>query len=231
MNKLQWTQRSPRLYRYLEKEHVDEFFASGRLMLSSFSRFSTHKDEQRLDSHEGKTFLIHRTASNGGQTLVVEADFGHDAYILCGSLLPSVDLMSSFNADSGIVVKDICGFAKEIANALLGFRLGLDGPCSYQLRRIVEHDLGWLDLGPTEETEDISKFNHDVLNHALSNLVCSDVYFLKHHSYVTQAEWRLVWLVNHNVESNIFIEVPEARQYCERWEDQGDVIAFGGERI
>ena len=222
----QWNQRSPRVYRYLEKEHVDDFFASGRLMLSSFSRFATHDDEQRLDSKEGKTFLVHRTENNGGQTLVVEMDFGHDAYVLCGSLLPSIDLMSSFNTNSGIIIKDVTGFANSVAKALQGFRLGFDGPCSYQNRRIIEQDLGWLNLGPTEETNDISKFDSEVLNQTLSNLVCRDVYFLKHHSYVSQAEWRLVWLVDHDVEKNILIEVPDARQFCERWGDQGVVISF-----
>ena len=222
----QWNQRSPRVYRYLEKEHVDDFFASGRLMLSSFARFATHADEQRLDLKEGKTFLVHRTENNGGQTLVVEMDFGHDAYVLCGSLLPSINLMSRFNTNSGIIIKDVAGFANSVAKALQGFRLGFDGPCSYQNRRIIEQDLGWLDLGPTEETDDISKFNNEVLNQTLSNLVCPDVYFLKHHSYVSQAEWRLVWLVNHDVERNILIEVPDARQFCERWDDQGVVVSF-----
>lgn len=53
-------------------------------MLSSFSRFAEHDDEQRLDTNEGKVHLIHRTSENGGQTLHVEMDFGHDAYVLCG---------------------------------------------------------------------------------------------------------------------------------------------------
>lgn len=200
-------------------------------MLSSFERFAKHTDEQRLDYKEGKTYLIHRTEENGGQTLLVEADFGHDAYVLSGSTLPSIDLMKVFGADSGIVIKDPIGFARSVGNALLGYRHGYDGPCSYQLRRIIEHDFGWLDLGPTEETGDLSKFNHQALKATLDRLVSPDVYFLKNSIYVAQAEWRFVWIVDHAVKENIVVEVPQSRQFCVPWELQGDVIAFGGERV
>ena len=200
-------------------------------MLSSFQRFASHVDEQRLDQNEGKTFLVHRTQENGGQTLLVEMDFGHDAYVLCGSLLPSVDLMHAFGATSGIVIMDPAGFAASIAEVLPGFHRGVDGPCSYQLRRIIEHDFGWLDLGPAEEMEDISKFKADVLQKTIDNMVKEHVYFLKYASYVAQAEWRFVWLVDHAANQNIVVEAPAARKFCVRWESQGDVVAFGGGRV
>lgn len=200
-------------------------------MLSSFERFAMHADEQRLDSNEGKTYLIHRTAENGGQTLLVEADFGHDAYILCGSLLPSLELMSAFGADSGIVIKNPLAFADSISKSLRGFTRGYDGPCSYQLRRIIEHDFGWLELGPNTETEDLSRFDQVVLKETLDKLVSPDVYFLKSFAYVSQAEWRFVWIVDHVVTGNIVLNVPDSRQFCQRWESQGDVVAFGGGRV
>lgn len=228
---MNWIVRRPRVYRYLESAYVDEFFSSGRLMLSSFSRFAEHVDEQRLDSKEGKTYLVHRTNDNGGQTLLVEMDFGHDAYVLCGSLLPSLDLMHAFGANSAIVIIDPAGFAAAVAKALNGFRLGVDGPCSYQLRRIIEHDFGWLDFGLSEETEDISKFNVDVLEKTISSMATEHVYFLKDASYVSQAEWRFVWLVDHVADKNIVIDVPDARKFCVRWESQGDVVAFGSNHV
>lgn len=226
-----WVTRHPRVYRYLEHQYVDEYFASGKLMLSSFKRFAQHTDEQRLDSKEGKTYLIHRTGVNGGQTLLVEVDFGHDAYVLCGSTLPSVDLMKAFGVDSGIVIKDPIGFARSVGDALLGYKHGYDGICSYQLRRIIEHDFGWLDLGTTEETDDLSKVNHQVLKATLDRLVSPDVYFLKNSMYVAQAEWRFVWIVDHVVNENLVLEVPQSRQFCVPWEPQGNVVAFGGERV
>lgn len=223
---MNWFVRRPRVYRYLESAYVDEFFSTGRLMLSSFSRFAEHTDEHRFDSKEGNSYLIHRTTDKGGQTLLVEMDFGHDAYVLCGSLLPSIDLMNEFKANSAIVIKDPIGFVTSIARALEGFRMGVDGPCSYQFRRIIEHDLGWIDLGPTVETEDIKNFNIPVLQSTLKKMITQDVYFLKNTKYVSQAEWRFVWLMNHDVDKNIVIEVPEARKFCVPWDSQGEVIAF-----
>ena len=228
---MNWLTRHPRVYRYMERKYVDDYFVSGKLMLSSFERFSKHADEQRLDSSEGKTYLIHRTAQNGGQTLLVEADFGRDAYVLCGSLLPSLELMSAFGADSGIVIKNPMAFAYSISKCLRGFTRGYDGPCSYQLRRIIEHDFGWLELGPSDGTEDISRFDQVVLKEALDRLVSPDVYFLKNSSYVSQAEWRFLWVVDHVITGNIVLDVPDSRQFCERWESQGDVVAFGGGRV
>lgn len=93
------------------------------------------------------------------------------------------------------------------------------------LCRINEHI-----LGPSEFTSDLGQFNSDVFAEALGNLICPDVYFLKHHSYIAQAEWRFVWLVDHQVPPNLLLTVPDARRYCVPWEDQGDVIAFGGDR-
>ena len=226
-----WATRHPRVYRYLERQYVDEYFASGKLMLSSFERFAKHTDEQRLDSKEGKTYLMHRTDKNGGQTLLVEADFGHDAYVLSGSTLPSVDLMNAFGANSAIVIKDPIRFAHSVGNALNGYRQGFDGPCSYQLRRIIEHDFGWIALGPTEETDDLSKFNQQTLKAAIDRMVSPDAYFLKNSMYVAQAEWRFVWIVNRTVTDNVILVAPESRQFCVPWELQGDIIAFGGGRV
>lgn len=144
------------------------------------------------------------------------------------SLLPSLELMSVFEANSAIVITDPAGFAAAVTKGLKGFRSGVDGPCSYQLRRVIEHDLGWLDLGYNKETEDISKFDLLALEKTIGNMAAENIYFLKHASFVSQAEWRFVWLVDHVVDKNILIDVPDARKFCVRWESQGDAIAFGG---
>ena len=158
-----WRIRTPRVYRYLGQRFVDEFFDSGALRLSSFRQFSAHKDELRLDTNEGKVYYISRTGADGGQTVLMEVDYGHDAYVLCGSMTPTQELMASFACDSAIVICDTTAFAREVAKAVPGFRAGVEGPCSYQYRRIVEKDSGWLDFGTAEETDDISKMKPDAI--------------------------------------------------------------------
>jgi hypothetical protein len=46
----EWKLRQPYVYRYLKKRHVDQFFEDGTLRLSSFSEFSKHRDEAKLDT-------------------------------------------------------------------------------------------------------------------------------------------------------------------------------------
>lgn len=219
--------RIPRVYRFMQQSYVDRFWETGELMLSSFCRFSKHQDEMRQDGSEGSVYLVHRTSEGDGQTLVVEADFGHDAYVLCGSLLPSTDLMRGFGENSGIVIRDPESFGKAVASALTGYVRGFQGPCSYQSRRIVEQDLGFLNFGVDQDTKDHSLLDPQALSFALSNLINPDVYFLKHDHFVAQAEWRFVWIVDHPVKENLIIQIPNARKFCSPWHDQGEVIAFG----
>jgi len=64
-----WRIRRPYVFRYLEKQFVDAFFESGSLRLSSFAKFSRHKDEQRFDPDEGYGMVFHRNHEGTGQTL------------------------------------------------------------------------------------------------------------------------------------------------------------------
>lgn len=221
-----WKIRTPRVYRYLPRQFVEAFFAAGALRVSSFRQFSEHSDEQRLDSKEGKVFLVHRTAANGGQTVVMEVDYGHDAYVLSGSMTPSKQLLADFKCDSAIVISDTTSFAREIAKQIPDFKAGLEGPCSYQYRRIIEKDLGWLDFGTQEETSDLSKMDAEVVTRMYSELNTADAYFLKREVHRHQGEYRFIWLTYGPVKPVIDIVVPDARRYCVPWEGQGDVLAY-----
>lgn len=214
------------MYRYLPKQYVDAFFKTGALRLSSFQQFSQHVDEQRVDSKEGKTFLIHRTSDGGGQTLTMEVDYGHDAYVLCGSMAPSKELLKAFGCDSAIVITDTKWFGREVSKKVPGFRMGVEGPCSYQFRRIIEKDLGYLDFGPVGPDGKISQINTSALAHAYGQLSAADAYFLKREVHRYQVEYRFIWLTNDPIQPALDIVVPDARRYCVPWEDQGDVVAY-----
>lgn len=125
-----WQSRQPRVYRFIDKKYADEFFNSGTLRLSSFRQFSQHTDEQRLDGSEGEGMVLHRTSENGGQTFFARLKATHNAYVLCGSLTPSLALMDAFESDSGITITDPPNFAKAIATKIPNFKSGIDGPCS-----------------------------------------------------------------------------------------------------
>lgn len=156
----------------------------------------------------------------------MDVDYGHDAYVLCGSMLPSNELLTRFSADSAIVICDTTEFAREIAKHIPGFRTGIEGPCSYQYRRIIEKDLGWVDFGTREDTEDMSRLDHGAVRRFYEALNSGDAYFLKREEHRHQVEYRFVWLTDEPVRSFLDIKVPDARRYCVPWEGQGDVLAF-----
>ena len=52
-----WTMFTPTVFRLMEREYVERFFETGELMLSSFLRFSQHKDEERNDK-EGEHIIV-----------------------------------------------------------------------------------------------------------------------------------------------------------------------------
>lgn len=221
--------RTPRLYRYLDKQHADAFFSGGHLRLSSFERFRRHVDETRMDLKEGFAQFIHRKSDGQGETIIIDYECFPNVYSLCASALPSRKLMSTFSgADSAIVIWDPLGFENAVTKALrnvVRVRECIQGPCSYQFRRVIERDLGYLGI-TDEENSDSSRMDRAKLETVISQVISHDVYFLKREAYVAQAEYRFIWLIDDVAGATIDLVVPEARHYCARWEDQGEWIAI-----
>lgn len=206
---------------------MDDFFEHGRLRLSSFAKFLQHEDEQRNDSKEGHALLIHRTAEGGGQTLAVRIEPNHNAYVLCGSSVPSHSLKEAFGADSAIIIRDVVGFVEAVAEAIPGFVRSIHGICSYQSTRIILRDLGWNDIADAE-TSDPEKMNQAGLDVALGELLTADVNFLKGAEFAHQVEYRMLWAVEKTNE-HIDIEAPNAIRFCESWDDQAELVAVDRE--
>lgn len=220
--------RAPRLYRYLDKKYVEEFFSNGSLRLSSFERFRKHVDETRMDLKEGFAKFIHRTSEGKGETLIMDYECFPNVYSLCASALPSKGLMGKFSgADSAIVIWDPAKFSHAVTEALkkvVSVRECIQGPCSYQFRRVVERDLGYLGIAD-EDTSDLAKMDATKINSVIAEVINHDVYFLKRETYVGEAEYRFVWLIDGVADQALDLVVPDARRYCARWEDQGEWIA------
>lgn len=178
------------------------------------------------------------TKENGGQTLYAKFEVAANAYILCGSLVPSRRIMSCFNTDSAIVIFDTRGFGEAVSRMLPNCREGFDGPCSYQGKRIIQRcDLGHHEFGPMTPVVEPSGFSNvpadaqrpteiERLFPLLASIAGREVYFLKEMRFLEQNEWRFVWLIDGVAESYLDICVPEAIRFCARWEDLGELIAF-----
>lgn len=214
----EWKIRRPYLYRYLQKEFVDDFFESGALRLSSFVQFSKHTDEQRLDADEGFGVVSNRTSDGGGQTLIASIGQGHNAYVLCSSTLYNKDIATSFETDSGFRIDNILEFANAISRHIPSFISGIDGPCHYLPQRNLARGVGYMNIEEMK-TSDSQNIDMNKMLQATAALAGEDMLFLKQTRYSSQCEYRMLWNTRNTADEYLDIVCPEAVQFCTRFED------------
>jgi hypothetical protein len=215
----------PEVVRYMDKEFVDEFFNSGKLRLTTFEHCAAHPDKTREDSNEGVTpYLAKGEHVTGNGTDVIT----NKNYMFCTSLIESNRLKDRFSTDGHFVITDVMSFFNAVAKQLAGFEEGMLGACIYKDEKIISGPLpntifreedrlaavremqSKNDEGPMQEYMDQNMNNMSVSIQKLMN----EAYFLKETAYYHEAEFRMVWRLDHIVERTIDIKVPEAIQYC-----------------
>ncbi len=211
-----WNICTPVVFRYISDEYVTAFFEQGKLRLSSFGRFTKHADEQRLDKDEGHAVLTCITKERGGQTLTSHVRCGQNAYVLCGTMRHSKELMDAFDTDSYIRITDTTKFGMAVAKHIPGISRALEGPCLYQKTKIIERDLGWIDADQFRDPNDPRKGDRDRLQQFVLSQVEHYPLFLKHASFADQGEYRFIWCSSAATGEFLDVDVPEAVQFCER---------------
>lgn len=210
-----WRVLLPSVYRYLPKAFVEAFFDTGSLMLSSFVQFSKHKDEARSDPKEGKAVL---RGTGDGLELWSATEAGKDAFVLCGSVRNSREVMTAFDGcDAAIEIFDVPAFALEVARHLPSFRGGTSGHCIYGghhlARELAEGQIAALLEAKPADLAEMLRAVMDVAQ--MENLL------LKEPGYAAQAEYRLLWFVDEPVRDSIIVSAPNARQFCRPvWGDE-----------
>lgn len=213
---IDWNICTPTLFRYLPSSYVDAFFGDGSLRLSSFETFGQHEDEQRLDVREGKTYFVHRTNQGGGQTIEAWATHGTHAYVLSSSMLCDQELMEAFGCDSYIRINDSTKFGMAVSHHIPSFVAGFEGPCLYQGKKIIERDLGFIDIKRFRDPDNPDQIRRDLLNDFIISRMRHFPFFLKERSYSHQVEYRFVWVVGDRIGDYLDVKVPEAVQFCGR---------------
>ncbi|MHB8093825.1 MAG: hypothetical protein ACYDH0_02690 [Candidatus Aminicenantales bacterium] len=211
-----WHICTPVLFRYLPLQYVDEFFKDGSLRLSSFALFKKHQDEQRLDKNEGTVFFVHRSQQGSGQTIEAWGHYGLNAYVLSATMLHNEDLLKSFGCNSYIRINNPTEFGICIAKHVPGLEAGLEGPCLYQGMKIIERDLGFIDITKFKDPADPSKLAKPRLDRFIIDQMKHYPFFLKEKSFSHQAEYRLLWITSSPIDGFIDIKVPEAIPLCSR---------------
>lgn len=212
-----WHICTPTLFRYLPATYVGAFFNDGSLRLSSFAVFKKHEDEQRFDDREGRTMFVHVTQQGGGQSLSAWGRHGLNAYVLCATMRHDEALMRNFGCDSYIRINDPTKFAVLLAKHVPGFLVGAEGPCLYQDKRIIERDLGYIDLDKLpRDPSDPTKPDKRAIDRFINDQMQLYPFFLKPRPYANQVEYRLLWVSPAAAEGFLDIKVPEAIPLCSR---------------
>jgi hypothetical protein len=218
----QWSIRRPPVYRYLNAEHVTEFFDHGLLRLSSFQAFAKHTDEQRADNKEGDGVLVHQnTDKDNPFTIFSRIAQGQNAYVLCGSTIYSDELKGKFKATSGFRINDTTSFADAVANSLPGFAGGVEGACWYMDHRAIGRSFKNVDLDSLRMDDGSENLDFQKIANLSTELAGVDLFFIKETRYSPQCEYRLLWMMNQEREMQDFIvvECPEAVRFCTRFDD------------
>lgn len=203
----------PMVFRYMNKEFVDDFFATGRLRLSSFKKFHKHEDEQRGDKTEGNN-MIHAKA--GDMSFVSVQSTGSNAYVLCSALISDDELMNDFESNDCLIIENPIAFINIVAAKIPEFQGTLFGPCMYQSKKIIQTQVKPFVLDDLRVEGGIDA---NVLFKISQNAGGDHVFFAKKLEFKSQHEYRFLWFsMEENLPEELFIEIPEARAFCRRVE-------------
>jgi hypothetical protein len=204
----------------MAKEYVDAFFESGAIRIGSFDQFSKHSDEARLDGQEGRGMVLHQNNVGVGTSVVGHMSYGASSYVFCGSSFFSDSVADQFGTDSGSRINDTVAFADAIAHRISGFRGGCEGPCVYVPTRTVLRDTGPVGIDELRDDVEPDKISFSKMMGLLGAMAGDDLLFLKDAKYSAQCEYRLIWHTHDSkVTGFLDLQVPEARQFCTRFEE------------
>jgi hypothetical protein len=196
----------------MDQVYIDEFFATGRLMLSSFTRFSQHPDEQRGDELEGKNLIV---GSRGDLVVTAQTGHGDQSLVLCTSVREDEELMRQFNCDGYFRIRDTAYFGRAIASRLQGCIEGLEGFCTYKNHHVIEKKLASAVAGFFSGKPD-DALSLDKVSEVVLGIAGAEAFFSKRRQFVHQCEYRIIWNLDHAVTDAFFVDCPEAIQFCEK---------------
>jgi len=211
----QWGIVTPAVYRYENSQWIDEFFETGKLRLSTFSKFATYPDEVRGDDQEGSGFCYGETSD--GKSVIVTQRQGINATVLCCSQRLSRRLADDFQRDAVFQITNTMEFAAEVARQLLGFKGGIEGACIYRtmkaIKRKIEFDIEKYRLPD-------GKLDEQLLRHVCHSLGGPELVLLKRMRYQDQHEYRFMWEMDNVPADHIDVLIPGARKFCRKVKDE-----------
>jgi len=205
------------LYRYENQEHIDKFFDTGELLISSFHQYSQYKDNQLGDGSEGSSFSTATSQSNDLSFGAVSS-VGHQSYCFCTSTVMDKDLFKTFGRNSVFRIKDPINFILEVERSLTRVREVLQGNCIYLDKRIISKQVPNFTMDTFKHDEHSDSMSMDKMMGAIQAINGPEQYFLKLLNHQKQSEYRILWNTDREVKEPLVITCPEAIKFCEKVE-------------
>jgi len=206
-----WRVKKQPVYRLLDnKQWLDNFFNTGELALSCFSKFRNYSDEIRGDKEEGDAMIWFENAK--GDTHAFKYESGMNSYILCTTMELTEQVIKDFNAVGAIKIHNPTYFGAEVMQVIPGAQQGIEGKCIYDDSRVYR---GYSDKMKALLSSG-NYLDHPSLRDELMMAAGERELFLKLKKYESQDEYRMLWFVDSSVDSNLFVKCPGAIRFCER---------------
>jgi hypothetical protein len=210
----------PNVYRYMDKEFINQFFEQGKLRISSFDKFRKYPDEIRGDKSEGGGSIIGKSDKEKF-TVQLMTRVGENGYMLSTSLIHSQKVMNEFETDGVFRIKDPINFSAAISNSIIGNDQLFVGFCNYQDGRLIEKEITGLSINDFTNEEGnliiggpgMTRRSHELIGNGI------DLMYLKDNQYQSQCEFRFVWTIKkHFFTMNEYLDIDckEAIQFCEK---------------
>lgn len=204
---------TPILYRFIEKQYVDEFFKTGKLKLTTFENCKRLEDDNRKDTKEGQGELF---GYDGDIKMQIGFGVGGDAIMLCTSLYNEYEDASGNKFDKYIEIFDVQGLLFAIADQLTknGYVIKsiLFGPCFYSKK---ESHGAVQSAAFREKLYKEQRFDWNEMMRIAKTIGGNNMYFQKPVDKRFENEFRLLWIVdNLEKDKDIFVTIPHPEAYC-----------------
>ena len=204
----------PVVWRLMSKKHVEEFFKTGELQISTYAKFAQNDSLIRKDDDEGNVTLH---SAEGSLTSKMAIGVGANALVLCTSLSQNNVFSDGTTYDACIEINDLLSFIKTVTLRLaemVSITGVVHGACMYQNKEIYGESKSKALSNILEQTSSGNSFDFSLLTRLAEETGGNKVYFSKPMEKQQECEYRIVWLTEQEQRDSIIIKVPEATTYC-----------------
>jgi hypothetical protein len=124
--------------------------------------------------------------------------------------------MGAFGCDSYIRINNPTEFGMAVTRQIPGVAAGAEGLCLYQENKIVECDVGYIEISQFADPRDPLQLDQQRIDRFINAGLGHLPFFLKHKTFAHQVEYRLIWMVTAGVGDYLDLKVPEAVRFCAR---------------